>query len=536
MVLAARFVADGSFARQEFGYDGVVRRGAKIVGSLIAAALLLLVAAVAVEHVRGRWALHRSVKGLEARGEKLSVAAVEPKHPGADQNGFADLAKVTNRLSTVMTDMDPPPSLRFAAPGRAVVAWRLKEWTSERRGSKDWTELEPALDRERDLLAVLHTAVEKPAYDSGFDYRKGFVDFRVGQLATVKYAANLLSAATLNALHTNQINSAFDELHALILLTARQTPEPLVISQLVRIACAAIALNTTWQALQAQGWTDSQLASLQAAWEQCDFVKDMAYAFDVERALDIDFFEQVKHSSQKLAFALDQRQKAQEMLEGLVEPAVPPGFLHDWMYVPLWRIAWADQDELRALDRWQRMIERERFARTNFWVAPIKQPSAKQDSPALGVEGNESLNQFDRLRFLFSREPFSITDTMIRRVFSTQTQQQMAVTALALQRYRLRLGKVSPDLNALVPDYVHELPRDWMDGKALRYRVLPGGGFTLYSVGEDGTDDGGEPRPSSNKKQYRRLWDGRDAVWPTAASDEEAGADVDRSVNRAKKQ
>src|SRR5262249_37379989 len=152
--------------------------------------------------------------------------------------------------------------------------------------------------------------------DSGFDYRKGFVDFRIGQVASVKYAANLLSAATLNDLHTNQIISAFENLHSLILLTAKQTPEPLVICQMVRIACAAIAFNATWQALQAEGWTDSQLASLQADWEQCDFVKDMAYAFEVERALDIDFFEQVKHSSQKLAFALDQRQKAQELMEG----------------------------------------------------------------------------------------------------------------------------------------------------------------------------------------------------------------------------
>jgi hypothetical protein len=96
---------------------------------------------------------------------------------------------------------------------------------------------------------------------------------------------------------------------------------------LVCIACAAIAFNATWQALEAQGWSEAQLASLQAAWEQFDLVADMAYSFEVERALDIDFFEQVKHSRQKLAFALAQREKAQEMVEGLIEPAVQPGFI-----------------------------------------------------------------------------------------------------------------------------------------------------------------------------------------------------------------
>ena len=109
---------------------------------------------------------------------------------------------------------------------------------------------------------------------------------------------------------------------------------------------------------------------------------------------------------------------------------------------------------------------------------------------------------------------------MIRRALATQTQQQMVVTALAVHRYRLRFAKAPPDLNALVPEYLRVLPRDWMDGKTLRYRVLPEGGFTLYSVGEDGKDDGGDPSPNSSKKDYRMLWDGRDALWPAAATDQ----------------
>jgi hypothetical protein len=62
-----------------------------------------------------------------------------------------------------------------------------------------------------------------------------------------------------------------------------------------------------------------------------------------------------------------------------------------------------------------------------------------------------------------------------------------------------------------------------MSGKPLLYHLRPGEhDFLLYSVGEDGKDDGGDPAQQSNKKSYRQIWDGRDAVWPSAATAEEA--------------
>ena len=62
-----------------------------------------------------------------------------------------------------------------------------------------------------------------------------------------------------------------------------------------------------------------------------------------------------------------------------------------------------------------------------------------------------------------------------------------------------------------------------MNGKNLAYRQYPGGDdFLLYSVGEDGKDDHGNPGQLEEKKAYRQIWDGRDAVantyrFPTAS-------------------
>ena len=111
---------------------------------------------------------------------------------------------------------------------------------------------------------------------------------------------------------------------------------------------------------------------------------------------------------------------------------------------------------------------------------------------------------------------------MIRRELSIQTQQQMALAAIAIERYRLKKGRIPSELAALVPEYLPLLPRDYMDGKPLRYRLGSNGGFQLYSVGQDGKDNGGDPASRPDTSHHPQIWDGRDAVWPTPATTEEA--------------
>src|SRR2546422_10651577 len=108
-----------------------------------------------------------------------------------------------------------------------------------------------------------------------------------------------------------------------------------MIYQLLRHACAALAFNATWEALQAPGWTEAQLASLQSTWETCDFAHDMGAAMEMERAMSLDFYEQVKHSKAKLAFAIDQREKAAEFMEESSESFPTHGIILKWFHVPL---------------------------------------------------------------------------------------------------------------------------------------------------------------------------------------------------------
>jgi len=72
-------------------------------------------------------------------------------------------------------------------------------------------------------------------------------------------------------------------------------------------------------------------------------------------------------------------------------------------------------------------------------------------------------------------------------------------TAAALAAHRAEHGEYPQALDALVPDYMPELPPDPFTGDPLVYR-RDGGSYVLYSVGPDGVDHGGsrERAPAGN--------------------------------------
>lgn len=89
------------------------------------------------------------------------------------------------------------------------------------------------------------------------------------------------------------------------------------------------------------------------------------------------------------------------------------------------------------------------------------------------------------------------------------------------RRHRHQLQHCHPPRN-LTPtarNYPLRIPRGFMTGEMLRYRANFDGTFTLYSVGEDCGDDGGDPNPPSPSKAKLGIGEGRDALWPTAVAE-----------------
>jgi hypothetical protein len=66
-----------------------------------------------------------------------------------------------------------------------------------------------------------------------------------------------------------------------------------------------------------------------------------------------------------------------------------------------------------------------------------------------------------------------------------------ASAGIALLRYHQDKGALPGSLGELVPQYLEAIPADCMDGQPLRY-LFDDGGFTVYSIGPNRKDDGGQ--------------------------------------------
>jgi hypothetical protein len=93
----------------------------------------------------------------------------------------------------------------------------------------------------------------------------------------------------------------------------------------------------------------------------------------------------------------------------------------------------------------------------------------------------------------------------LSRELSNISELRVAHAAIAVQRYRLKYGKLPDSLNNLIPEFIESVPSDPFDGKELRYKKLDSG-FVVYSVDEDLIDDGGREEPK-DKSQKIPHWD-----------------------------
>jgi hypothetical protein len=93
---------------------------------------------------------------------------------------------------------------------------------------------------------------------------------------------------------------------------------------------------------------------------------------------------------------------------------------------------------------------------------------------------------------------------------SSRARLRCASAALAAERFRLARSTWPPSLESLVPDFLAKVPTDPFDGEPLRLRRL-NDQFVIYSVAEDGRDDGGATEsnslPGSSRDLGFRLWD-----------------------------
>ena len=183
-------------------------------------------------------------------------------------------------------------------------------------------------------------------------------------------------------------------------------------------------------------------------------------------------------------------------------------YLEESVLVPLWR-ANSLADELSYLRHCQRVLE---VTRGLDEGTPWQE--AKSEFRLLNAALQRETRGFQRYCHLPMLWALPNAERAAETATRRETERRMTVVAIALKRYELRQGRWPSSLPTLVSEFLNAVPIDQMSGKPLVYRLNADGTFVLYSVGEDGKDDGGDPRPATPITP--ELWSGRDAVWPTA--------------------
>jgi hypothetical protein len=466
---------------------------------------------------RAQWQLNAYRKKLIAAGEKLTVEELTPKRSAQPTNTalFLRLAPTLPSFGNLA-----PEAMHSIKSGVARVAWRqpqLMDGFGTNGTTFDvWPPLADAAMKNEQTLDELRSLLDAGGIE--FTPADSHPIFNGTYLSSVKFLAIAFSARTMLALHQGRLPEAFVYLKSCAAGAQLTAKGPLMVDQMVSDACMAISACACWEALQANGWTDDQLAQLQSQWDATDVLAAAEASLVMERAQGPIMFRLCRSSRQGMvdswgaSFGMhDNAEIWHDFLlnagTGVKELLVSYPRYWGWKWI------WSYQDEQRYLKFMQSMIDTMRDAQKYPAVLHL---------PAIGIAVNnpdepEAAASFDVVE--------SMKDGMRRFVLKAlraQTEEGIVRTAIALERYRLAHHAYPAALRDLVPALLHEIPMDGMDGHDLRYRLNPDGTYLLYSVGEDGVDNGGDPTPPAEKRPG--LFNGRDWVWPRAGTVEEVQA------------
>jgi hypothetical protein len=315
------------------------------------------------------------------------------------------------------------------------------------------------------VVAEMCAAATRPRAQFAVRWGEGFSP-SLPLLTVLKNAQQNLKLRCVAHLAAGETDAAFTDATNALNVAELLREEPFQISLLVHIAQGAYVISTLWEGLVEHRWTDAQLGVYQERLGRMDYLQGLVRAFEGERANAIVYLDRF----------IARPPAAGQAGEGM-------GFEHVGRLIPFGMLR---QNET-ALTRYYTALLTD--LRGHFTTVPQSGFALLLPDPEL-----EEL-KFKRMPY----SPFSFMVKMLGpaqvnvrgKAVRLQTTVNLAITVCALERYRLAHGGYPENLDALVPTFMPKLLPDLMNGQPFHYRRTDDGWFLLYSVGEDGKDDGG---------------------------------------------
>jgi len=404
----------------------------------------------------------RAVIPDEENGALTVIAArakMPPRWPWWESSPTpADVDPSTNPLDA-MRDLKP----NEAMPNGARAGMR----SEMERGAAAIQEARKLIDRPRGRFPIV--------------YSKDYISTTLTGLQDARMAAQLLSYDARFRAESGDLDGAVVSCRALVNNARSIGDEPSLMAQLVRMALLAIAIGRTEATLGLGEIPAADLALLQGALEEAAEENLFRIAVRGERGGVDRFMESLQDGSTSM-----------KMMRG--RTVARPGQALGW---------WAEEQLLYLPG-----------VVTSNRAALLERMNQVVEIAALPPE--EQAPRFDALQASLSKDPLLVRELLpgLEKVGMasrrTKAQLRCAAAGLAAERYRLQHGHWPAGLADLKGDLLRQVPLDPFDGQPLRYRN-DGVGVIVYSVGPDGTDDGGNRATLNTHKPGTdigfRLWD-----------------------------
>jgi hypothetical protein len=458
-----------------------------LIGLAVLATLIAIL--YAEEDWRGKRAWENYKHEWEAKGEKFDWQAFVPPSMPDDQNFFT-APIFTNMLNgkIVMNPYhsDGSPNLHgeqfgyLGAEGKAFLT-DLKQFQESYRNptnaslAKEFpvapqpqtpaADVLFALSKFDSAIEELRQASQRPYASVPLNYEDGFnsASSLLPVLAELKRCTQVLQLRAVAELADGQSAKALDDVKLSLYLNNSLRSSPFLISHLVRMAIANIALQPVWEGLAEHEWSDEQLVALDAELAKMDFLADYEFTMRGRGAFAIA--------------SLENQRRTREVIVPQEDGGVITNSLR---FMPS---AYFYQNEL-AFARMQQQ-----------WLLPLVDTNSRTVSPE-AIRHAESAVRAKLKHY----SPYKVQALMVfpaigsavKKFAAIQVSIDLARVACALERYQLANGQYPETLDALAPQFIGKLPHDIINGQPLHYRRTDDGKFLLYSVGWNETDDGGQ--------------------------------------------
>ncbi len=312
----------------------------------------------------------------------------------------------------------------------------------ERLDSDDAACLRNDLSEVQTALLEARKLVDLPAGRYSITYKRGFITTLLSDVQNARSIFWLLELDAIRQAEDGDLRGAIRSCRALLNAARSLGDEPLIISQLVRLAGVGMAYHTIMRALN-QGEADPEgLLALQRLMQDEERFPRLLVALRGERGGMHELFDALETGDMS----------TNALVDSIVEcKSTPPS---KWQQIA----DLAARDSIREQHPMYlsmstqaiRIAEQPSVQRAKLFAELTKANTSKLPVPAkLFMPAYEKLDDAAR---------------------NTECELRCAITALALERFRLRNGRWPDRLEQLVPDYLPAVPLDPEDGEPLRFQ------------------------------------------------------------------